>query len=108
MITLSIRSVLCLVTLLCAGASPIIAEAEIDLTRAAVVAPADFSGPENKAVQMLIEEVEKRTQLRWPRVNQAPNEGVPFISINRTAIKGGSKAPPKPHMSQSGSMFRPA
>ncbi len=93
MIALSIRRVLCLVTLLCVIPSPMIAGAEIDLTRAVVVAPADFSGPENKAVQMLIEEVEKRTQLRWPRVNQAPNEGVPFISINRTAIKGRSKAP---------------
>ncbi len=93
MITLSIRSFLCLGALLCVGANPIIAEAEIDLTRAVVVAPADFSGPENKAVQMLIEEVEKRTQLRWPRVTQSPNEGTPFISINRAAIKGGSKAP---------------
>ncbi|HKQ72146.1 MAG TPA: glycoside hydrolase family 20 zincin-like fold domain-containing protein [Blastocatellia bacterium] len=93
MITLSIRSVLGFVTLLCIGGGPIIAESETDLTRAVVVAPADLSDPENKAVQMLIEEVEKRTQLRWPRVNQAPNEGAPFISISRTAVKGGGKAP---------------
>jgi hypothetical protein len=93
MIALSVRRVLCLLTLLCVVAGSMIAEVEIDLSRAVVVAPADFSGPENKAVQMLIEEVEKRTQLRWQRVNQAPNEGVPFISINRTAIKGGSKTP---------------
>src|SRR5499426_791723 len=91
MIVLSFRHVLCSVMLLCVISSPMIAEADIDLTRAVVVVPADFSGPENKAVMMLIEEVEKRTQLRWPRVNQAPNEGAPFISINRAAIKGGSK-----------------
>src|SRR5262245_15128339 len=91
MIVLSFRHVLCSVMLLCVISIPMIAE--IDLTRAVVVVPADFSGPENKAVMMLIEEVEKRTQLRWPRVNQAPNEGGPFISINRAAIKGGSKAP---------------
>src|SRR5262249_13797196 len=88
-----IRHVPYLLALLCLLATPMIAEAEIDLSRAVVVAPADFSGPENKAVQMLIEEVEKRTQLRWPRANQAPSEGVPFISISRTPIKDGSKAP---------------
>jgi Glycosyl hydrolase family 20, domain 2 len=93
MIAISIRPVLWLLTFLCIVAGSMIAKAEIDLSRAAVVAPADFSGPEDKAVQMLIEEVEKRTQLRWLRVNQAPDEGEPFISINRTAIKGGSKAP---------------
>src|SRR5262245_55567793 len=65
----------------------------IDLTQAVIIAPQDFSGPENKAVSMLIEEVEKRTQVRWMRVNQLPNEGLPFISINRMPIKGGSKAP---------------
>ena len=59
----------------------------LDLTRAVVVAPANFSGPENKAVQMLIEEVEKRSHLRWARVNQAPNDGTPFISINRAIGK---------------------
>src|SRR5262245_27080026 len=93
MIVLSFRHVLCSLMLLCVISSPMIAEAEIDLTRAVVVVPADFSGPENKAALMLIEEVEKRAQLRWPRVNQAPTEDVPFISINRAAGKGGSKAP---------------
>src|SRR5262245_55691456 len=87
MIAPSIRSALCLAALLCAGAGPIIAGAEIDLTGAVVVAPADFSGPENKAVQMLIEEVEKRTQVRWRRVNAAASEGVPFILINRAPAK---------------------
>jgi len=87
MIALPIRHVLCLVTLLYVIACPMTANAEIDLTGAVVVAPADFSGPENKAVQMLIEEVEKRTQIRWRRVNDAPGEGVPFISINRAPQK---------------------
>ena len=90
---LSIRLVLYPLALLCIVAGSMSAEVELDLSRAVVVAPADFSGPENKAAQMLIEEVEKRTQLRWLRVNQAPSEGSPFISINRAAIKGGSKAP---------------
>lgn len=93
MIALSFRHVLCSVMLLCVISGPMIAEAEIDLTRAVVVVPADFSGPENKAVLTLIEEVEKRAELRLPRVNQPPNEGIPFISINRAASKGGGKAP---------------
>ena len=38
----------------------------MDLTRATVVAPAGFSAREKKAVAMLVEEVEKRSQLRWP------------------------------------------
>src|SRR5262249_4768672 len=88
-----IRRVSYLLALLCLLAAPMNAETEIDLSRAVVVAPADFSAQENKAVQMLIEEVEKRTQLRWPLANQVPSEGVPFISINRTPLKGGSKAP---------------
>src|SRR5262245_5900916 len=65
----------------------------IDLTQAVIVTPQNFSGPENKAVEMLIEEVEKRTQLRWTCVKQLPNEGTPSISIDRAPIKGESKSP---------------
>ena len=63
------------------------AATEIDLTRAVIIAAADFSGPENKAVQMLLEEVERRSQVRWPRVNTAPSDGTALISLNRTAVK---------------------
>jgi hypothetical protein len=67
--------------------------AEIDLTRAVVVAPSSFSGPENKAVQMLIEEVEKRTQIRWRRAEQPPKDATPTITIRRAASTG--KLPPE-------------
>ncbi len=43
---------------LCPGAA-------LDLTKATVVAPAAFSGVERKAVQVLVEEVERRSQVRW-------------------------------------------
>ncbi|MBO0719380.1 MAG: hypothetical protein J2P41_01040 [Blastocatellia bacterium] len=76
-----------LLAFLCLLGSSLPAEAEIDLSHAVIVAPEDFSGPENKAVQMLIEEVEKRTQLRWPRVSHPPGEGAPFISIKRASQK---------------------
>ena len=59
------------------------ANAALDLTRAVIAAPANFSGPENKAVQMLIEEVERRSQARWVRINQVPNDGSPVISLSR-------------------------
>jgi hypothetical protein len=39
-----------------------------DLTRAVVVAPADLSPQEKKAVALLVDEVHKRTQVRWPLV----------------------------------------
>ena len=59
----------------------------LDLTRAVVVAPANFSGPENKAVQMLIEEVEQRSQVRWTRVSQAPGDNAPVITVARAGNK---------------------
>src|SRR5436190_9697564 len=38
----------------------------IDLRSSVVVAPANLSGPEKKAVAMLVEEIEKRTRIRLP------------------------------------------
>ncbi len=71
--------------------SPIIGytvtQQEIDLTRAVVVVMPNLSGPENKAVQMLVEEVERRTQVRWPRAEKAPNDGAPVINISRADTK---------------------
>lgn len=61
------------------------AQAGLELTGAIVVAPANLSGPENKAVQMLIEEVERRTQLRWARATNAPGGHTWTININRAA-----------------------
>ena len=52
-----------------------------DLRRATVVSPADLSGPEKRAVTMLIEEVEKRTQIRWTNAFSWPSAGTPVIAI---------------------------
>src|SRR5262245_7293220 len=38
----------------------------LDLTRATVVAPQSLGPIERKAVTMLVEEAEKRSQVRWP------------------------------------------
>jgi Glycosyl hydrolase family 20, domain 2 len=60
--------------------------ANVDLTRAVVVVPPSLSRQEQKAAQMLIEEVEKRTQIRLPRDTKPPSDGTPSISINRIAV----------------------
>src|ERR1043166_9254894 len=58
--------------------------APLELTNAVVVFPSGLSGPERKAVTMLVEEVEKRTRIRWPELNAWPatNElAVPVIAV---------------------------
>src|SRR5205085_2515469 len=59
----------------------------IDLTKAVVIASSQLTGPENKAVQMLIEEVERRTQIRWERIASVPNGSVAVISIGHQSLK---------------------
>ena len=38
----------------------------VDLTQATIWTPPGLSGPEQKAVDLLRREVEKRTNVRWP------------------------------------------
>jgi hypothetical protein len=83
------------------------AEQVVDLTRAMIVTPAGLSGPEKKAVAMLANEVEKRTQLRWRQGEAWPDESVPVIAVGQgTALQrlpnpvgakfSGAKPKPKP------------
>ena len=55
-----------------------------DLTRATVVAPAAATGPEKKAVTMLLEETESRTLVRWPLAATLPT-AQPAIVVGRFA-----------------------
>ena len=48
----------------------------LDLTGGVVVAPANLSRPEQKAVTMLVEEVEKRSHIRWEVMPTWPTDGV--------------------------------
>ena len=57
----------------------------LDLTRAVVVAPAGLSGPERKAVAMLVEEVARRTRVRWDVAPTWPEAAGPVIAIGRDA-----------------------
>ncbi len=62
----------------------------VDLTRAVVVAPEKASGPEAKAVRMLVEEVEKRSGVRF-EVKSAWTgiEGRPVIAVARQGQLAG-------------------
>ncbi|HEY2252678.1 MAG TPA: hypothetical protein VGH74_16505, partial [Planctomycetaceae bacterium] len=57
-----------------------------DLTRAVVVTPRDLSPREKKAVTMLVDEVEKRTQIRWQVVSEWPQAaGAPVVVVGQEA-----------------------
>ncbi|HEX2473807.1 MAG TPA: hypothetical protein VHK01_03610, partial [Lacipirellulaceae bacterium] len=68
----------------------------IDLRRAQVVVPADLSGPENKSVELLVDEIQARTRLQLSVANAWPDDlTVPVIALGPVAsLKkfGGSYA----------------
>jgi hypothetical protein len=53
----------------------------VDLKGAVIVYPANFSGPEKKAVQMLAEEAEKRSKVHWPAMTNWPSSIGPVIAV---------------------------
>ena len=55
----------------------------LDLAKAVVVASPQLTGPEKKAVAMLVDEVNKRAQIRWPVTAAPPKTDAPVISIVR-------------------------
>jgi hypothetical protein len=57
----------------------------VDLTQASVVTPPGLNGPEQKAVQMLIEEVEKRSRIRWERANAWPRQKQALVVVGPVA-----------------------
>jgi hypothetical protein len=57
----------------------------IDLRRAVVVAPPGLSGPERKAVTMLVEEVARRTLIHWDVRSSWPEGTGPVILVGSIA-----------------------
>ena len=53
----------------------------IDLNLAVVVTPADLTGPETKAVTLLLDEVEKRSLVRWQVLHSWPTGAPTVIAI---------------------------
>src|SRR2546423_5200450 len=68
--------VLCLVSFI--GISQALA---LDLSKAVVCTSQTLSGPERKAVAMLVEEVEKRTQIRWERASAWPSGSAAVVAV---------------------------
>jgi len=78
----SIRLAICL-PLLLFGALPRLTAATVDLTRAVVVHSPSATVTEKKAIQVLVEEAERRSQIRWVTQSSWPSEPVPVIAIGR-------------------------
>jgi hypothetical protein len=57
--------------------------APLELSTAVVVAAADATRLEQKAVEMLVDEVHKRTQIRWNTAAKLPAQGTPAIVVAR-------------------------
>ena len=56
----------------------------VDLSKVIVVTPSDLSTQEKKAVSLLIDEVERRTQIRWSVSPTWPKTGTtPVIAVGR-------------------------
>ena len=56
-------------------------EEMIDLRRTVVVSPRNLTRSESKAIEMLVEEVEKRTTVRWDVVHTWPADTVPVVAV---------------------------
>jgi hypothetical protein len=68
-----------------------------DFTHASVVADPNLTGPERKAVELLVDAVRDRSRVRWPVVSSGPASGTPTITI-RQAAPGRSLKPEGYHL----------
>ncbi len=53
----------------------------LELAKAVVVSPPGLAKQENNAVKMLVEEVYKRTLIRWPVVHAWPSGSAPVVAV---------------------------
>jgi hypothetical protein len=56
-----------------------------NLTHATIVAPANLTGPERKAVALLVDAVRERSRIAWPVSDRDPWPGSPVIRILQAA-----------------------
>ena len=59
------------------------AQNHIDLSHAVIAFPPDLSRREKNSVRMLVEEIEKRTQIRLPQNEGLPPDGTPVIWLSQ-------------------------
>ena len=69
------------------------AEPMVDLSSAVIISVGDAPGPERKAVQMLAEEVAKRTRLRWAHETSWPKSDAAVIVVgNAMSLQSFAKS----------------
>jgi hypothetical protein len=67
-----------------AGAEPDL----LDLRDAVVVTAAQLTGPESAAVDLLLDEIEKRSIIRWEVAHTWPGDATPVVAIGTAATAG--------------------
>jgi len=79
---------LCLSTamLFSGAATAAAAVPELDLAKAVVLVPKKVAGPEAQATRMLVEEIEKRTQIRWKVVDTEPRQATPLLVVGQNSF----------------------
>ena len=57
----------------------------LDLSRAVVVTQAALAGPERKAVELLVEDVARRSGIHWKVLSRWPAEPVPIVAVGSSS-----------------------
>ncbi len=76
----------------------------LDLTRAVVVTPGALTGPERKAVELLVEDVARRSGIRWKVLARWPAEPGPVVAVG---LSSAAKALTGPFAEFFGDRTRP-
>ena len=84
---MALYAALALAACLLVGLCPLAEAAPIDLTRAVVVPLAGRTGREGKALAMLLDEVERRTRIRWAVAASRPRTG-PCVALEKRGWDG--------------------
>src|ERR1700730_9712821 len=71
-------------TLWVLAAQPLTA-GQLDLHKAVVVSPGNLSKQEKKAIALLVDEVQKRTLVRWEVTSTRPAESIPVIAVGQAS-----------------------
>src|SRR5580704_11424421 len=72
--------------LVCGAVTPVQAAEAFDLSAAVIVVPKGLSGPPSQAVRMLVDEVEKRSQLRWTVSDTWPERAAAIVLVGPAAF----------------------
>ncbi|MGC8641535.1 MAG: hypothetical protein ACP5XB_16845 [Isosphaeraceae bacterium] len=68
-------------------------ESMVDLSRAVVVTPRSLAGPERKAIDLLVEDVTRRSGIRWKVANRWPDAPGPVVAVGPASAIAGFAGP---------------